>query len=79
MICDNTDLREAFALFDADRQEEITVPELGKVRESQRLLQLEAGNLASRTSKNCISSLCDIVRDSFQSCEQGMRGRNFRT
>ena len=24
-------LREAFALFDADRREEITVPELGKV------------------------------------------------
>lgn len=27
-------LREAFALFDADRQEEITTPELGKVRDS---------------------------------------------
>ena len=26
-------LREAFALFDADRQEEITTPELGTVRE----------------------------------------------
>ena len=61
LICDNTCLREAFALFDADRQEEITVPELGKVRESQRLLQLEAGNLASRTSKNCISSPLSVT------------------
>ena len=52
-------LREAFALFDADRQEEITVPELGKVSDDfASELQLEAGNyLASRTSKNCILAL----------------------
>ena len=49
-------LREAFALFDADRQEEITVPELGKVRQCEKLLLLKAFNLASGTSKNCILS-----------------------
>ena len=30
-------LREAFALFDADRKEEITVPELGKVRDDMTM------------------------------------------
>ena len=55
-------LREAFALFDADRQEEITVPELGKVSDDfASELQLEAGNLASRTSKNCISSPLSVT------------------
>ena len=43
-------LREAFALFDADRQEEITVPELGKVSEMMGSDEAEAAEIASAGS-----------------------------